>query len=255
MRQRDHWAREAITNFANGHAADGLTAFANHGLLTLQTGEKATIKRLVDGWAETQKAISKTSTLLIAKTNAQVRALNDEVRTRLKKSGQIRGNEITVAAVTPSGHGQALQFAQGDQIRFLVRQDALNVINGTTGIVTKINRRNADNPIISAAIGERHVTFAVSDLADEHGRARLGHAYATTIYGCQGLTTDQAFVLLDPSMNRHDIYVRGVALGTGPSFMPTAALWTHKSVWIFRCRNAGLLPSIRTCVWRGSPPG
>ncbi|MBI2802883.1 MAG: relaxase domain-containing protein [Gammaproteobacteria bacterium] len=207
VRQRDVWAREAITDFANGRSADGLKAFADHGLLTLQTGEKATIKRLVDGWAETQKTPSKTSALLIAKTNAQVRALNDEVRIRLKQAGQIRGPEIAVAAVTPSGHGQTLQFARGDQIRFLVRQDRLGVINGTTGTVTQINRRNADNPIISAAIGERHVTFRVSDLADEHGRARLGHAYATTIYGCQGLTTDQAFVLLDSSMNRHDIYV------------------------------------------------
>lgn len=207
LRQRDRWAREAITNFAKGRAADGLTAFADRGLLTLQTGEKATIKRLVDGWAETQKTASTKSTLLIAKTNAQVRTLNDEVRTRLKQAGEIRGPEITVAAVTPSGHGQTLQFAQGDQIRFLVRKDAFNVINGTTGIVTKINRRNADNPTISVAIGGRPITFRVSDLADEHGRALLGHAYATTIYGSQGLTTDQAFVLLNPSMNRRDIYV------------------------------------------------
>jgi conjugative relaxase-like TrwC/TraI family protein len=207
VRQRDHWAREAITNFANGRAADGFTAFADHGLLTLQTGEKATIKRLVNGWAETQKTASKTSTLLIAKTNAQVRALNDEVRTRLKQAGQIRGPEIAVAAVTPSGHGQTLQFARGEQIRFLVRQDALNVTNGTTGTITQINRRNADNPLITVTIDGRVAAFRPSDIADEHGRARLGHAYATTIYGSQGLTTDQAFVLLDPSMNRHDIYV------------------------------------------------
>ncbi|MBI2715691.1 MAG: relaxase domain-containing protein [Rhizobiales bacterium] len=207
VRQRDVWAREAITNFAKGRAADGLKAFADHGLLTLQTGEKAAIKRLVDGWAETQKTSSKTSTLLIAKTNAQVRALNDEVRARLKQAGQIRGPEIAVAAVTPSGHGQTLQFARGDQIRFLVRQDRLGVINGTTGTVTKINRRNADNPLITVTIDGRVAAFRPSDIADEHGRARLGHAYATTIYGCQGLTTDRAFVLLDPSMNRHDIYV------------------------------------------------
>jgi conjugative relaxase-like TrwC/TraI family protein len=207
VRQRDVWAREAITDFANGRAADGLKAFADHGLLTLQTGEKATIKRLVDGWAETQKTASNTSTLLIAKTNAQVRALNDEVRTRLKQAGQIRGPEITIAAVTPSGHGQTLHFARGDQIRFLVRQDRLGVINGTAGTVTRINRRNADNPLITVTIDGRVAAFRPSDIADEHGRARLGHAYATTIYGCQGLTTDQAFVLLDPSMNRHDIYV------------------------------------------------
>ena len=48
--------------------------------------------------------------------------------------------------------------------------------------------------------------FAAGVPLDEM-RARLGHAYASTIYGCQGLTTDRAFVLLDPTMNRHDIYV------------------------------------------------
>jgi ATP-dependent exoDNAse (exonuclease V) alpha subunit len=100
-----------------------------------------------------------------------------------------------------------LKFAAGDQIRFLVLQDRLGVINGTTGTITRIDRRNADNPLISVAIDDRRVTFKVSDLTDEHGRARLGHAYATTIYGSQGLTTDKAFVLLDSSMNRHDIYV------------------------------------------------
>ena len=207
VRQRYAWAREAITDFAKGRAAAGLAAFADHGLLTLVSGEKTTIKRLVDDWAETQKAAFKPSTLLIAKTNAQVRALNDEVRARLKQAGHIRSHDITVAAVTPSGHGQALKFAVGDQIRFLVRQDRLGVINGTTGTITRIDHRNADNPLISVAINDRRVTFKVSDLADEHGRALLGHAYATTIYGSQGLTTDKAFVLLDSSMNRHDIYV------------------------------------------------
>lgn len=207
VRQREAWAREAVTDFAKGRATNGLAAFADHGLLMLQSGEKATIKRLVDGWAETQKTLSRTSTLLIAKTNAQVRALNDEVRTRLKLAGQIRGPEIAIVAVTPSGHGQTLKFAPGDQIRFLVRQDVLGVINGTTGTVTHINRRDASNPIISVTIGRRKVAFRPSDIADEHRRARICHAYATTIYGCQGLTTDQAFVLLDSSMNRHDIYV------------------------------------------------
>lgn len=207
VRQREVWARQAVTDFAKGHAADGLAAFADRDLLTVTSGEKATVKRLVDGWAEIQEAPSKPSTLLIAKTNGQVRALNDEVRTRLKRSGHIRGGEIAVSAVTPSGHRQTLHFATGDHVRFLVRQDAVGVVNGTTGIITHIGRRSADDPTFKVTIGKRRVAFKLSDLADEHGRARLGHAYATTIYGSQGLTTDRAFVLLDPSMNRHDTYV------------------------------------------------
>ncbi len=51
--------------------------------------------------------------LLIAKTNAQVRALNDEVRVGLRRDGRIVGEDIEVAAVTPSGHGQTLAFATG----------------------------------------------------------------------------------------------------------------------------------------------
>jgi ATP-dependent exoDNAse (exonuclease V) alpha subunit len=44
-------------------------------------------------------------------------------------------------------------------------------------------------------------------LADARGRPRLGWAYASTIAGAQGLTVDRAVVLVDPALNRHDIYV------------------------------------------------
>jgi conjugative relaxase-like TrwC/TraI family protein len=207
VRQHEAWAREAVTDFAMGRTAGGLRAFSERGLLTTATSEKLAIKLLVDAWAATQQVVSDPATLLIAKTNAQVRALNEEVRSRLKASRQIRGDEIAISTVTPSGHGQTLNLAMGDRIRFLVRQDTLGVINGTIATITHIEGPGGEDPTISVVIGDRTATFRPSDLADEHGRARLGHAYATTIYGSQGLTTDRAFVLLDPSMNRHDIYV------------------------------------------------
>lgn len=207
VRQHDAWARDAVTDFANGRAAESLQAYSERGLLTTAAGERQATRQLVDAWAATQQVVSNPATLLIAKTNAQVRALNEEVRARLKASRQILGDDIAISSVTPSGHGQPLNLAMGDRIRFLVRQDALAVINGTTATITHIDATDVENPSISVIIGDRLATFRPSDLADEHGRARLGHAYASTIYGCQGLTTDRAFVLLDPTMNRHDIYV------------------------------------------------
>ncbi|WP_040427460.1 MobF family relaxase [Afipia birgiae] len=207
VRQHEAWARRAVTDFARGNATEGLQAYSERGLLTIAASEKLAIRQLVDAWAATQQVVSNPSTLLIAKTNAQVRALNEEVRAQLKAPHQILGDEIAISAVTPSGHGQTLNLAMGDRIRFLMRQDALGVVNGTTATITHIDGADGEDPTISVVIGDRLTNFRPSDLADEHGRAQLGHAYATTIYGCQGLTTDHAFVLLDPSMNRHDIYV------------------------------------------------
>ena len=207
VRQRQRWMREAVTDFADGRAEAGLQTFDERGFLAFAAGEKATVKALVDGWEKTQVVVSDPSVLLIAKTNAQVRALNDEVRARLKRAGLVVGTGIAVPTVTPSGHGQTLEFAVGDRVRFLVRNDELGVINGTTATITHVEVTDPLDPFISVSVDGRLATFRVADLADEHGRARLGHAYATTIYGAQGLTTDQCFVWADPSMTRHDAYV------------------------------------------------
>ncbi|MEW6151594.1 MAG: MobF family relaxase [Pseudomonadota bacterium] len=207
VRQREAWMRVAVTDFAKGRAEDGLAAFDQRGLLTFVSGETATVTRVVDAWENARNAAPAPAILLIAKTNAQVRALNDEVRVRLKRNGRIVGEDIEVAAVTPSGHGQTLAFAVGDHIRFLVRHDRLSVINGTTARITRIDGRETPDPTIHVDIDGRPARFRVSELFDEHCRARLGHAYSTTIYGSQGLTTDRAFVWAGPAMNRHDAYV------------------------------------------------
>ena len=132
----------------------------------------------------------------------------DPVRDEWIEVGErIIGEDIEVAAVTPSGHGQTLAFAIGDEIRFLVRHDRLTVINGTTATITCIDDRGTQDPTVHVEIAGRQASFRVSELADEHGRARLGHAYSTTIYGSQGLTTDRAFVWAGPSMTRNEAYV------------------------------------------------
>lgn len=207
VRQHDKWAREAVTDFSNGHTAEGLEAFACRGLITSVAGEKATIMAMVDAWEATQAVVSNLATLLIAKTNVQVTAINAEVRKRLKATNFIRGPELAVAAVSRSGNSQTLQFALGDRVRFSLRHDALGVINGTMATVTHIDRSNESDPTVHVLIGERLARFRISEIADELGRVRLGHAYATTIYGCQGATTEHAFVLLSPSMNRSDALV------------------------------------------------
>jgi ATP-dependent exoDNAse (exonuclease V) alpha subunit len=141
-----------------------------------------------------------------------VAAISRTVRERRKAAGLLKGQEVHISASTPSGQSTDISIAQGDQIRFLVRNDDLGVVNGTVATVTKIVERPSTPDglcriRIEADVAGRSITFDPATLTDNHGRARLGWAYASTIYGAQGLTVDNAVIHLDSACNRHDIYV------------------------------------------------
>jgi hypothetical protein len=152
------------------------------------------------------------SVLILAKSNAAVTAISRVARERRKAAGLVRGDEVSFVTATPSGHTTQISLAAGDQIRFLARNDDLRVINGTIGTVKKVSEQraresDASRVRIEAEIAGRRVVFDPNVLADSQGRARLGWAYASTIYGSQGLTVDHTVVYLDQSYDRHDIYV------------------------------------------------
>ena len=213
VRQRAHWAREMVTRFGEGRAEEGLKALEAQGALHACDGPQATVGDMVAAWSGAQrKHPDSAPPLLIAKTNRQVLALNDGVRLQLRRDGQLTAqDEAVLPAVTASGREHRLGLASGDRIRFLVRSDAIGVVNGTEAVIIRIE---AHDPAIQGSklhltvrVDERTIRFAPEDVVDMRGRVRLGHAYATTCYGAQGLTTETALVWADPGMDRHDIYV------------------------------------------------
>jgi conjugative relaxase-like TrwC/TraI family protein len=213
VRQRDAWAREAITDFGRGRAALALNAFADRGLLLEAEGAKAAIVTAVDTADRHRSLHQSGSTLILTKSNAAVAAISREVRERRKAVGLIKGKEVCFIASTPSGHATEIRLARGDKIRFLARNDDLGVINGTVGAVTKVAERrdlfaSSDSPIrLEVDVAGRQLVFDPMVLADVKGRPRIGWAYASTIHGAQGLTVDHAVVYLDPNCSRHDAYV------------------------------------------------
>ncbi|WP_244486655.1 MobF family relaxase [Aurantimonas sp. Leaf443] len=208
VRQHEPWARDVVTDFGRGEAAVALGSLKAHGCVRICEGPSATINGLVDAWDEWRRDDRGRLSLLIAKTNAQVLALNKEARQRLRTSGEIAAdNAASIEAVTPSGQSHIVDLAEGDRIRFLCRNDELGIINGTHGCIERVDLASDGAVWLQTRIGSRSVSFTPSELADEAGRAQLAHAYATTCYGAQGLTTDHAFVLADPAMDRHDIHV------------------------------------------------
>lgn len=212
VRQREAWARDAITAFGQGQAAAGLEAFAAHGLLVEAQGAKAAIAATLDAADEIARREPNGSILILAKSNAAVAAISRAARERHRTAGLIKGEEVSLMAATPSGHATQIALATGDKIRFLVRNDELGVINGTTATILAVGETparfsDASRIRIEADVGGRRITFDPMCLADAQGRPRLGWAYASTIYGSQGLTVDSSVVYIDHTLSRHDIFV------------------------------------------------
>ena len=208
VRQHEQWARDAIVAFGRGDAGEALEAFESRGLLHETIGPKATVRAMVDAW-EAHENTAPGRSLLIAKTNTQVRAISAEVRARLRGRNVIRGEDVTLKAVTSSNLTVPLPLANGDRIRFLTRikLGEIKIINGTEATVESIHAAGDERFDITVRNGAGRVTFSTDEIADDKGRVKLTHAYATTIYGAQGYTTDRAFVWLSPEMDRHSILV------------------------------------------------
>lgn len=214
VRQHETWAREAVTAFGEGDAKAALNAFAERNLLKEVDGQAAAIRAVVDRVEDVLLGAHPETALILARTNAEVAAIGQDVRRRLRCHGIVTGDDVAVTAVTPSGHASSLTLASGDRVRFLTRNDDLGVVNGTVGTITNLfmmSKSKSAQPsgsiMIEARIGARTVRFDTTDIADEHGRAKLSWAYASTLYGAQGMTVDKAAVLLTPAFDRHDIYV------------------------------------------------
>ncbi|MEK9282670.1 relaxase domain-containing protein [Bradyrhizobium sp. ISRA442] len=208
VRQHEQWARDAVTAFGKGNAGEALEAFDRRGLLHETVGPKATVRAMVDAWA-THEEIAPGRSLLIAKTNTQVRAISAEVRSQLRQQGKIRGEDVTLKAVTPSNLTVPLPLADGDRIRFLTRikVGGIEAINGTEATVESIHAAGDERFDIAVRTDTGRFTFSSDEIADDEGRVKISHAYATTIYGAQGCTTDRAFVWLTPEMDRHSVLV------------------------------------------------
>lgn len=206
-RQKEAWARTAVGQLARGEAETALRAFDAHGCLHWAPGQKAAINRALELWRGHRQDHPGQTVVVMAKSNADVRALNAAMRAELRRSGQVRGDDVIIRAVDRSGGTYDLAVTKGDRLEITTRNKALSVVNGTTGIVTRVEAEKNGQARLTLAIGSEAVTFSTAELEDAKGRARLGHAYATTIYNAQGLTVDRAIVIGASGFSANQAYV------------------------------------------------
>lgn len=206
VRQREAWARQAVTDLSLGRTEKALTAFERHDAVHWCSDGQAAVEQAVCDWKSFKQSEPEKTALVMAKSNAQVRSLNEEMRQHLKRSGIIHGYDHHVQVITSSGLKHAIPVAEGDQVIFKRRIDDLGVINGTLATVVKIDE-GQDGLKFQMDIQGQMRSFYANDIVDQNGCLPLAHGYASTIYSAQGATVDAAFVVADHSLKRNEAYV------------------------------------------------
>ncbi|WP_166145297.1 Ti-type conjugative transfer relaxase TraA [Methylosinus sp. RM1] len=190
-RQREDWQRDATRDLATGRTGDALHAYNKHGMVHAAATREQARDDLIDRWDRDRQASPGRSRIILTHTNAEVRALNEAARGRMRDAGNL-GDEVRL--VVERGERS---FARGDRVMFLQNERGLGVKNGTLGAIEEVSTQSMS---VRTDDG-RSVRFDLKDYD------RIDHGYAATIHKAQGMTVDRTHVLATPGVDAHGAYV------------------------------------------------
>ena len=237
------WQVAVSEALRDGEAAQAIEAWRLRGRLHLCHDEEKTLTRLVEDWERHVRAEPDASTVVLARTKAEGRALSWLMRQRmLARTPDAKRTVIEVSRDLDGRLTEPLEIAVGDRIRIGATQWEKQLFNGTVVTVEGIemhpevrrgddiavsrkarNRQAAGHKDSKASGSEsswdespvhitartddgRRVTFRHDEIRDWHDNIRLDYGYAMTIASAQGLTVDRAFLLVDDRPARETIY-------------------------------------------------
>ncbi len=194
-RQSLEWQRAATVAFAQSRTADALQAYAAEGRIRLEADPVArTIELFLGSYARpgTQAAL--------AHTNADVSALNDGIRTGLKRIRVLAGQgDLYQCRSGPR------EFVSGDRITLLRNArlraaDGRGVVEVRNGQLGSVMRTDREALYVQIDEGST-VRVPLRDYPD------VDHGYALTVHKTQGATLDRVFALESAGMDRNLLYV------------------------------------------------
>ncbi|MCY4407749.1 MAG: AAA family ATPase, partial [Rhodospirillaceae bacterium] len=233
------WQVAVSEALRDGEAAQAIEAWHLRNRLHLCHDEEKTLTRLVDDWERHVRAEPDTSTVVLARTKAEGRALSWLMRERvLARTPDAKRAVIEVSRDLDGRKTEPLEIAVGDRIRIGATQWDKQLFNGTVVTIEDLeilrsqdaavsrksrNREaagrrdgNASEPessrdespvLITARTDDgRRVTFRHDEIRDFHDNVRIDYGYAMTVASAQGLTVDRAFLLIDDRPARETVY-------------------------------------------------
>ena len=213
------WQVAASEALRDGDAASAIAAHHLRGRFHIGYDEEKTLTGLVDDWDRYRRANPDKSSVVLARTRAEVRALSHLMRQHrfaaLPDGERADADRVTVIVSRGTEDDRTaspLEIARGDRLRIGATHWEKQLFNGTVVTVDdfKVERAEAGTEpsvLISARTEDgRAVSFHHDEIRDWYGNIRLDHGYALTITSAQGLTVDRTFLLADARPARETIY-------------------------------------------------
>ena len=218
------WQVAASEALRDGDAASAIAAHHLRGRFHIGYDEEKTLTGLVNDWDRYQRANPDKSSVVLARTRAEVRALSHLMRERRfaslpdgERADMDRTHADRVTVIVSRGTEDErttspLEIARGDRLRIGATHWEKQLFNGTVVTVEdfKVERGEAGTEpsvLLSARTEDgRAVSFHHDEIRDWYGNIRLDHGYALTITSAQGLTVDRTFLLADARPSRETIY-------------------------------------------------
>jgi DNA transposition AAA+ family ATPase len=192
-RQYKQEDRRAAAMMAEGNFSDAIAIYEKKGAITWTRTQEEARAMLVRRWTADTIADPEKLRFVFAYTNADVDALNRDLRQVQRQRGVLgEDREFDTA------HGK-VNFAVGDQLQFTATDKKRGIMNGAAGQVAAIE----GNAVTLQLAGKqpRQLTF---DAAEFKG---FRHGYAGTIYKGQGRTLDQSYLYHSEHWRRAASYV------------------------------------------------
>ena len=213
------WQVAAAEALRDGDAASAIAAHHLRGRFHIGYDEEKTLTDLVDGWDRYQRANPDKSSVVLARTRAEVRALSHLMRERrfaALPDGERADTERVTVIVSRGTEDERttspLEIARGDRLRIGATHWEKQLFNGTVVTVEDfkvvMSEAGTEPSVLISARTEdgRCVSFRHDEIRDWYGNIRLDHGYALTITSAQGLTVDWTFLLADARPSRETIY-------------------------------------------------
>ena len=206
VRQHFAWLKAIVRSIGEGEVSRALKSMARRGNLHFEPDTNTAVAALVERWRSLSERSE--SPLVLARTNLQLQMIAEAIRQDRRAHGELGEEEVQFTSRLPNGTTSPVSLSVGDPVRFLAKNRELGVVNGSVGQVIGLETGTVPaHARLRVDVGDRIVSFALADLADEDGNIRLGWNYASTTFASQGLTVDEALIFADANLDRHLSYV------------------------------------------------
>lgn len=187
IRQREGWARQAVTEFSVGNAESALHRYFDRGLLTIASDRRQAMQQLVKEWSREQS--NRLRSIILAGSRLETTILNRLCQEKLFGLGILSTESMEIGGE---------RFHVGDRVMFTRNNGPLMIRNGCTGTMAAVD---ASRQQVCVDLDDRGVQVVIK--LEQFSHLALG--YAATTHKSQGLTVDSAFVLAGGGMTDREL--------------------------------------------------